>query len=87
MEKISASSIRTQEEFDEYLHKRTMDALKSYTKIVGKKDASSDYYNIIDFCRSNNLSDNFVLLRLEELLEEEKNKMLNKGSKTKIYYE
>lgn len=62
----------TEEQFSDYLDKRILDAVKSYSKAVGSKRAILAYENIVSFCDKNNLSKNFVLLELEDLLENEK---------------
>lgn len=70
----------TEEQFLDYLDKRIMDAVKSYFELVGKEKALEAYKAIIKFCNSNNLSKNFVLLKMENLLSQEKN---NKNNLTK----
>lgn len=62
----------TEKEFLGYLDKRIMDAVKSYSKEVGMDKALDSYRNIVNFCDRHNLSNNFVLLKMEDLLNESK---------------
>lgn len=71
----------TEEQFLDYLDNRITDAVKSYSNLVGKKESLKAYKTIVKFCDRHNLSKNFVLLKMENLLSEEKSnkKNLNKS--------